>query len=123
MLMFEYLKLVIYIFFSFGLSFLLLYLSLKISSKDFDAEKLSAYECGFTPIGDARQPFHVRFYLIGILFLLFDLEVIFLFPWAMARPFLNIFDFYYSLFILLSFLILLTIGYLYECDKGALDWE
>jgi len=80
MFMFEYLKLVIYIFFSFGLSFLLLILSLNITSKDFDAEKLSAYECGFTPVGDARQPFHVRFYLIGILFLLFDLEVIFLFP-------------------------------------------
>ena len=122
--MFEYLKLVIYIFFSFGLSFLLLILSLNITSKDFDAEKLSAYECGFTPVGDARQPFHVRFYLIGILFLLFDLEVIFLFPWAVARPLLQgTNDFYYSLFVLLSFLILLTVGYLYECDKGALDWE
>jgi NADH-quinone oxidoreductase subunit A len=76
----EYLKIIIHVGYSFGLAYLLLIISLLISSKLFDSEKLSAYECGFTPIGDARQPFHVRFYLVGILFLLFDLEVIFLFP-------------------------------------------
>ena len=65
---------------SLGLALLLFVLSLNISSKEYDAEKLSAYECGFLPVGDARQPFHVRFYLVGILFLLFDLEVIFIFP-------------------------------------------
>jgi len=97
--------------------------SLKISSKEYDAEKLSAYECGFTPIGDARQPFHVRFYLVGILFLLFDLEVIFLFPWAVSLHWFNVTEFYYSLYVVMSFLLLLTIGYVYEWDKGALDWE
>jgi NADH-quinone oxidoreductase subunit A len=119
----EYLKIFFFIGFSFGLAFLLLVASLKISSKEYDAEKLSAYECGFTPIGDARQPFHVRFYLVGILFLLFDLEVIFLFPWAVSLHWFNVTEFYYSLYVVMSFLLLLTIGYVYEWDKGALDWE
>jgi NADH-quinone oxidoreductase subunit A len=119
----EYLKIFFFIGFSFGLAFLLLVASLKISSKEYDAEKLSAYECGFTPIGDARQPFHVRFYLVGILFLLFDLEVIFLFPWAVSLHWFNVTEFYYSLSVVMSFLVLLTIGYVYEWDKGALDWE
>jgi NADH-quinone oxidoreductase subunit A len=123
MLSFQYLKILTFIILSFGLAFLLLTASLKISSKDYDAEKLSAYECGFTPIGDARQPFHVRFYLVGILFLLFDLEVIFLFPWALAMPWFTLVEFYYGFFIVMFFLILLTIGYIYEWDKGALDWE
>jgi NADH-quinone oxidoreductase subunit A len=119
----EYLKIFFFIGFRFGLAFLLLVSSLKISSKEYDAEKLSAYECGFTPIGDARQPFHVRFYLVGILFLLFDLEVIFLFPWAVSLHWFNVTEFYYSLYVVMSFLLLLTIGYVYEWDKGALDWE
>jgi len=123
MLSFQYLKILTFIILSFGLAFLLLIASLKISSKDYDAEKLSAYECGFTPIGDARQPFHVRFYLVGILFLLFDLEVIFLFPWAVAMPWFTLVEFYYGFFMVMFFLILLTIGYIYEWDKGALDWE
>ena len=113
MLNFEYLKILIYVTLSFGLSFLLLIVSLKISSKEYDAEKLSAYECGFTPIGDARQPFHVRFYLVGILFLLFDLEVIFLFPWAVSMHWFNPADFYYSFTVVMFFLALLTIGYIY----------
>ena len=123
MLNLEYLKILIYVGLSFGLALLLLVLSLKISSKEYDAEKLSAYECGFTPIGDARQPFHVRFYLVGILFLLFDLEVIFLFPWAMSLHWFNHLEFIYSFSIVMFFLTLLTIGYIYEWDKGALDWE
>lgn len=123
MLTLEYLKILLYVVFSFGLAFLLLLVSLQISSKDYDAEKLSAYECGFTPIGDARQPFHVRFYLVGILFLLFDLEVIFLFPWAMAMSWFDITEFYYALYTMFFFLFLLTVGYIYEWDKGALDWE
>ncbi len=123
MLSLEYLKILIYVGLSFGLALLLLVLSLKISSKEYDAEKLSAYECGFTPIGDARQPFHVRFYLVGILFLLFDLEVIFLFPWAVSMHWFNVTEFYYSFAVVMFFLFLLTIGYVYEWDKGALDWE
>ena len=123
MLHLEYLKILIYVALSFGLSFLLLVLSLAITSKEYDAEKLSAYECGFTPIGDARQPFHVRFYLVGILFLLFDLEVIFLFPWAVAMPWFTPAEFATGFSAVLFFLTLLTVGYLYEWDKGALDWE
>jgi NADH-quinone oxidoreductase subunit A len=123
MLSLEYLKILIYVGLSFGLALLLLVLSLKISSKEYDAEKLSAYECGFTPIGDARQPFHVRFYLVGILFLLFDLEVIFLFPWAVSMHWFSVTEFYYSFAVVMFFLFLLTIGYVYEWDKGALDWE
>ena len=123
MLSLEYLKILIYVGLSFGLALLLLVLSLKISSKEYDAEKLSAYECGFTPIGDARQPFHVRFYLVGILFLLFDLEVVFLFPWAVTMHWLTVSEFYYGFIIVMTFLALLTIGYIYEWEKGALDWE
>ena len=123
MLSLAYLKILIFIVLSFGLAFLLLVVSLKISSKEYDAEKLSAYECGFTPIGDARQPFHVRFYLVGILFLLFDLEVIFLFPWAICNPWLTAVEYYYSFGTVMFFLLLLTIGYIYEWEKGALDWE
>ena len=123
MLHFEFLKIFFYVIFSFGLALILLVASLIISSKEYDAEKLSAYECGFTPIGDARQPFHVRFYLVGILFLLFDLEVIFLFPWALALPWFTIAEGLYAGFIIFYFVLLLTVGYIYEWDKGALDWE
>lgn len=123
MMAFNYLKIVTFMCLSFGLAYLLLVLSLGISSKEYDAEKLSAYECGFIPVGDARQPFHVRFYLVGILFLLFDLEVIFVFPWAVCMHWLTTSDFYYSLFIVVFFLFLLTVGYVYEWEKGALDWE
>ena len=123
MLSLEYLKILLYVILSFGLALVLLLASLKISSKEYDAEKLSAYECGFTPVGDARQPFHVRFYLVGILFLLFDLEVIFLFPWAISMHWFNSTEFFYGFFVVMFFLFLLTIGYIYEWDKGALDWE
>ena len=123
MLALEYLKIILYVTLSFGLAFLLLFASLKISSKEYDAEKLSAYECGFTPVGDARQPFHVRFYLVGILFLLFDLEVIFLFPWAVSMHWFTSAEYLYSFSVVMFFLFLLTIGYIYEWDKGALDWE
>lgn len=116
----EVIKVIIYISLCFGLSGLLLYLGLKLSPKVIDFEKLSAYECGFTPIGDARQPFHVRFYLIGILFLLFDLEVIFLFPWAIT---LHLYQTISAFIIIMLFIGLLTLGFVYEWKKGALDWE
>lgn len=121
MFIFEFLKVFMFVFFSFCLSGVLIYISLKISPKSIDFEKLSAYECGFTPIGDARQPFHVRFYLVGILFLLFDLEVIFLFPWALSYQ--NVAYSLPGLFIIILFIIFLTIGFIYEWRKGALDWE
>lgn len=84
-----------------------------------DAEKLSPYECGFNPFGELRATFHVRFYLIAILFILFDIEVIFLFPWAIAFHAIGFFG--YASMIL--FLLILTIGFLYEWRKGALEWE
>jgi NADH-quinone oxidoreductase subunit A len=83
------------------------------------AEKLSAYECGFPPFQDARQRFDVRYYLVAILFIIFDLEVAFLFPWAVSLSDIGLFGF----FSMLGFLAVLTVGFVYEWCKGALDWE
>ena len=118
----EYAKILIYLLLSFGLAALLLTVSLRISPKEYDAEKLSAYECGFTPLGDARQPFHVRFYVVGILFILFDLEVVFIFPWAVALETLKD-RAPFALWTMVVFLTLLTLGFVYEWQKGALEWE
>ncbi len=83
------------------------------------AEKLSPYECGFEPFGDARQKFDVRFYLVAILFIIFDLEVAFLFPWAIGLGAIGVFGFVS----MLVFLGVLTVGFIYEWRQGALDWE
>jgi NADH-quinone oxidoreductase subunit A len=83
------------------------------------AEKLSAYECGFPAFQDARQRFDVRYYLVAILFIIFDLEVAFLFPWAVSLSDIGLFGF----FSMLGFLAVLTVGFVYEWRKGALDWE
>ncbi len=83
------------------------------------AEKLSAYECGFEPFDDARRRFDVRFYLVAILFIIFDLEVAFLFPWAVSLSALGMFGFWS----MMAFLAVLTVGFIYEWRKGALDWE
>ena len=82
-------------------------------------EKLSAYECGFEPFDDARRRFDVRFYLVAILFIIFDLEVAFLFPWAVSLSEIGLFGF----FSMLVFLAVLTVGFIYEWNKGALEWE
>jgi NADH-quinone oxidoreductase subunit A len=84
-----------------------------------DAEKLSAYECGFEAFGDARGRFDVRFYLVAILFIIFDLEVAFLFPWAVALGSIGVFGFWS----MMIFLGVLTVGFIYEWKKGALEWE
>jgi len=84
-----------------------------------DAEKLSAYECGFDSFGDARSKFDVRFYLVSILFVIFDLEVAFLFPWAASLGTIGVYGFWS----MMAFLGLLTVGFIYEWKKGALDWE
>jgi NADH-quinone oxidoreductase subunit A len=84
-----------------------------------DAEKLSAYECGFNPFDDARMKFDVRFYLVAILFIIFDLEVAFLFPWAVSLNAIGWFG-YASMMVFLG---VLTIGFIYEWKKGALDWD
>jgi NADH-quinone oxidoreductase subunit A len=82
-------------------------------------EKVSAYECGFEPFDDARRRFDVRFYLVAILFIIFDLEVAFLFPWAVSLKDIGWFGF----LSMVGFLGVLTVGFLYEWRKGALDWE
>ena len=82
-------------------------------------EKLSAYECGFEPFDDARRRFDVRFYLVAILFIIFDLEVAFLFPWAVVLGDIGMLGF----LSMLGFLAVLTVGFIYEWNKGALEWE
>ena len=89
------------------------------SPKKPDPEKLSAYECGFEPFSDSRMEFDVRFYLVAILFIIFDLEIAFLFPWAISLGNIGLFGF----ISMMIFLFILTIGFIYEWKKGALDWE
>jgi len=84
-----------------------------------DADKLSPYECGFEAFEDARMKFDVRYYLVAILFILFDLEIAFLFPWAVVLPQIGFFGFA----AMMVFLAVLVVGFLYEWKKGALDWE
>ena len=94
-------------------------LSFVLSPKKPNDEKLSHYECGFEPFDDARTKFDIRFYLVALLFIIFDLEVAFLFPWAISLENIGLFG-YFSMMI---FLIILTIGFIYEWKKGALEWE
>ncbi|MDA7981035.1 MAG: NADH-quinone oxidoreductase subunit A [Alphaproteobacteria bacterium] len=102
-----------------ALSLILLLASFVVAPKLPDAEKLSAYECGFPAFSDARSKFEVRFYLVAILFILFDLEVAFLFPWAVALGELG----WFGLISMLIFLGVLTVGFVYEWRSGALEWE
>jgi NADH-quinone oxidoreductase subunit A len=90
-----------------------------IARQNPDSEKLSPFECGFAPFDDARGRFDVRFYLVAILFIIFDLEVAFLFPWAVALGDIGAFGFWS----MMVFLGVLTIGFIYEWKKGALEWE
>ena len=90
-----------------------------IKPKIINPEKLSAYECGFEPFEDSRMEFDVRFYLVAILFIIFDLEIAFLFPWAVSLGKIGILGFVS----MMIFLFILTIGFIYEWKKGALDWE
>ncbi|MBI1272842.1 MAG: NADH-quinone oxidoreductase subunit A [Alphaproteobacteria bacterium] len=94
-------------------------LSFIIAKQKPDSEKLSAYECGFEAFSDARHKFDVRFYLVAILFIIFDLEVAFLFPWAVTLGDIGLFGFWS----MVAFLGVLTIGFIYEWKKGALEWE
>lgn len=119
MFIYEYTALLCYFFISLFLSVLILILSMITIYRVTDIEKVSAYECGFHPFQDARGKFEVRFYLVAILFIIFDLEIMFLFPWSVVYRFLNILGF----ISMIIFLIILTLGFLYEWKKGALDWE
>ena len=116
---YEFFKIGIFFIFSFFLGFLILIASYRLTISNPDSEKLSSYECGFDPYGDARNTFDIRFYLIAILFIIFDLEVSFLFPWCVVISNLPLFAFW-SMFV---FLFILTIGFVYEWKKGALEWE
>ena len=115
----EYLPILIFIFIGFFISLGMTVFSFFVSEKNPDKEKLSAYECGFEAFDDARGRFDVRFYLVAILFIIFDLEVAFLFPWAITLGKIGFFGF----FSMMIFLIVLTIGFVYEWKKGALEWE
>ena len=115
----EYLPILIFIAIAMGLSIAMILGSLLVARQNPDSEKLSAYECGFEAIDDARQRFDVRFYLVTLLFIIFDLEVAFLFPWAVALGDIGLFGFWS----MITFLGILTIGFVYEWRKGALEWE
>ena len=115
----DYLPLVIFIGVSLAFGLALLVAPFVVAYKNPDAEKLSAYECGFNAFDDARMKFDVRFYLVAILFIIFDLEVSFLFPWAVAFKQVGEFGFWS----MMVFLGVLTVGFIYEWRKGALEWD
>jgi NADH-quinone oxidoreductase subunit A len=115
----DYLPLVIFIAVALALGLALLIAPFLVAYKQPDPEKLSAYECGFNAFDDARMKFDVRFYLVAILFIIFDLEVTFLFPWAVVYGQLGIYGFWS----MMVFLAVLTVGFIYEWKKGALEWD
>jgi NADH-quinone oxidoreductase subunit A len=118
-LLLEYLPILIFIAIALVISAGLVVVPNLIAPKKPDPEKLSAYECGFEAFGDARMKFDVRYYLVSILFIIFDLEVAFLFPWAITLGGTGLFAFWS----MMVFLAVLTIGFIYEWKKGALEWE
>ena len=115
----EYLSIIIFLFIALGLSIGFIAINFLASPSNPDPEKLSAYECGFEAFDDSRMEFDVRFYLVAILFIIFDLEIAFLFPWAISLGNIGILGFSS----MMIFLFILTIGFIYEWKKGALDWE
>ncbi|MBM3518135.1 MAG: NADH-quinone oxidoreductase subunit A [Alphaproteobacteria bacterium] len=115
----EYLPIVIFLIIAAGMAIAVLAGSYLVAPQRPDAAKLSAYECGFDAFEDARRQFDVRFYLVAILFIIFDLEVAFLFPWAISLSKIGVF----GLISMLVFLGVLTVGFIYEWKKGALEWE
>ncbi len=115
----EYLPLVIFLGVALGFSLILLIVPILIAFRNPDPEKLSAYECGFNAFDDARMKFDIRFYLVSILFIIFDLEVAFLFPWAISLKHVGVYGFWS----MMIFLGVLTIGFIYEWRKGALEWD
>lgn len=104
---------------SFLLALILFGVSYTLIQRKYDLDKISAYECGFEPFEDARAKFDVRFYLVSILFIIFDLEIMFLFPWSVVLSTLGL----GGLLVMFLFLFILTVGFYYEWFKGALDWE
>lgn len=118
-LLLEYLPIAIFFSIASVLSLVIITLPRLLSPKKYNKAKLDSYECGFETFGDARSKFDVRFYLVAILFIIFDLEVTFLIPWAITLGKIGKFGFFSMMF----FLFILTIGFIYEWKKGALEWE
>ena len=115
----DYFPIILFLLISFLLSIGFIIVNFLFSPKNPDPEKLSAYECGFEPFNDSRMEFDVRFYLVAILFIIFDLEIAFLFPWAISLGSIGLLGF----ISMMIFLFILTVGFIYEWKKGALDWE
>jgi NADH-quinone oxidoreductase subunit A len=115
----EYLPILIFLGIAVGLACVIMLATFVLARQKPDTEKLSAYECGFAPFEDTRGIFDVRFYLVAILFIIFDLEVAFLFPWAVSLGNIGLFGFWS----MMIFLGVLTVGFVYEWKKGALEWE
>jgi NADH-quinone oxidoreductase subunit A len=115
----DYLPLVVFIAIAGLIGLVLLIAPFIVAYKNPDPEKVSTYECGFDPFDDARMKFDVRFYLVSLLFIIFDLEVAFLFPWAVAFHQIGLFGFWS----MIVFLGVLTVGFIYEWKKGALEWD
>jgi NADH-quinone oxidoreductase subunit A len=115
----EFSKIGILFGFSVFLASIILFLSFRLSTYNPDSEKLSSYECGFDPYEDARNVFDVRFYLVAILFIIFDLEAAYFFPWCVSLSFLSV----EGLWGMVDFLVELLFGYIYAWKVGALEWE
>ena len=115
----DYLSIIIFLFIALLISIGFILINFLSSPSNPDPEKLSAYECGFDAFDDSRMEFDVRFYLVAILFIIFDLEIAFLFPWAITLGKTGLFGFWS----MMIFLAVLTIGFIYEWKKGALEWE
>ncbi|MGE0225269.1 MAG: NADH-quinone oxidoreductase subunit A [Acetobacteraceae bacterium] len=117
--LYEYLPILVFLVIAGGIALAMVGGSLIAARQKPYPEKLSAYECGFEAFDDARRRFDVRYYLVAILFIIFDLEVAFLFPWAVALKEIGVFGFWS----MIAFLGVLTVGFIYEWCKGALEWE
>ncbi len=115
----QYLPIVIFLVIAVGLGVVLILAAVIIAVRNPDPEKVSTYECGFNPFDDARMKFDVRFYVVAILFIIFDLEIAFLFPWAVAFKDVGVLGFWS----MMVFLGVLTVGFAYEWKKGALEWQ
>lgn len=118
-LLLDYLPILIFLGIALALGLIIMLATYILARQQPDTEKLSPYECGFEPFEDSRGRFDVRFYLVAILFIIFDLEVAFLFPWAVSLGNIGLFGFWS----MMIFLGVLTIGFIYEWKKGALEWE
>ena len=115
----QYFPILVFLAIAGGLALAMVGASLVLARQNPNSEKLSPYECGFEPFEDARMRFDVRYYLVAILFIIFDLEVAFLFPWAVSLGDIGVFGFWS----MVVFLAVLTVGFIYEWKKGALEWE